>query len=280
MLNGIDISNYQRANYKSLIDNEAKDFVICRAAWRYAVDPMCDVMYQYAKSKGKKLGVYFFPLTSDGDAKAHATWAYKQVLGYINEAIIALDWESYNGAEGNNNIANINWALTWLKTFEELSGVRPMIYMNSNCNSTYNFTSIVNGNFGLWIANYGNNSGKDFGRPPVKWWKSAAMHQYTSLGLAGKPLDRDTFYGDEIAWLKYAKSSKTKPSEIIKPDEPKFYTEVEVNNIIKSTESKYQAEIDKLLLELKNKENTLQVCEKVVKNAQFAITEINNYGNK
>lgn len=279
MLKGIDISNWQRANYKALIDNYGKDFVITRAAWRYNVDPMCDVMYQYAKSNGKKLGVYFFPLTSDGDPEKHAEWAVKQVLGYINEAVFFLDWESYNGAEGNNNVNDVSWAKRWLDKFFALTGVRPMIYMNSNLNATVNFQSIVNGNYGLWIANYGNNNGQDHGRPAVKWWTSAAMHQYTSLGDSGRSLDRDTFYGDKTAWDKYAKSIKTTTSET-KPDHApaKTYTQAEVDALIKSEQSKYQAEVDKALADLKVSENKLGVCENVVKDAKKGIEGITNYG--
>lgn len=277
MLKGIDISSYQRNNYRTLIDNYGTDFVITRAAWRYSVDSMCDVMYQYAKSKGKKLGFYFFPLTSDGSAKSHATWAYSQVKGYIREAIPILDWEAYNGSEGNNNIADINWAKEWLDTFYNLSGVRPMIYMNSNCNATYNFEPIVKGNYGLWIANYGNNNGTDHGRPVVKYWTAAAMHQYTSLGDNGKGLDRDTFYGDKTAWDKYAKSEKQSVSETPKPAE-KTYTQAEVDTLIQMTENKYQDEIDKTLEKLQISENKLGVCETVVKDAKKGLEGIMDYG--
>lgn len=204
MLKGIDISKYQSSNYKSLIDTYGTDFVICRAAWRFSVDAYCDLMYQYAKSKGKKLGVYFFPLTSDGEPEKHAEWAYKQVLGYIGEAIFVLDWEAYNGAEGNNNESKVDWALRWLKKFEELSGNKPLIYMNSNCEKTYNWSPVYANDNGLWIANYGKNNGVDNGRPATKYWPVAAIHQYTSYGN----LDKDTFYGDKAAWDLYAKVKK------------------------------------------------------------------------
>lgn len=278
MLKGIDISNYQRNNYKSLIDTYGQDFVICRACWRYSVDPMCDVMYQYAKSKDKKLGVYFFPLTSDGEPEKHAEWAYKQVLGYINEAVFFLDWESYNGAEGNNNVNDVSWAKRWLDKFYELSGVRPMIYMNSNLNRTVNFQSIVNGNYGLWIANYGSNNGVDNGRPAVKWWASAAIHQYTSLGDAGRSLDRDTFYGDKTSWGKYAKSEKSATKPNPDPTPAKTYTQEEVDKLLKTEQVKYQSQIDRTLAELRTKENQLEVCETVVSDAKKGIEGIMNYG--
>lgn len=282
MLKGIDISNYQRNNYKRLIDTYAKDFVITRAAWRYSVDPMCDVMYQYAKSRGKQLGFYFFPLTSDGNAEKHAEWAYKMVLGYINEAIPILDWESYNGLEGTNDHSRVDWALRWLKRFEELSGVKPMIYMNSNCNSLFNWKPVVDNNNGLWIANYGtrasNAEGRDNGRPPVKFWRSAAMHQYTSLGDNGSSLDKDTFYGDKFAWSKYAESHKTQTSDKPAPAPiPKTYTEDEVKMILSQAESKYQQEIDDTLEKLHQVEAQFGVCKEIVKDAKKGINAILDY---
>lgn len=63
-LSGLDLSVWQRDTYESQINAFAKDFVIVRAAFSKSVDNYCDRMYQYAKSKGKLLGFYFFPLTS------------------------------------------------------------------------------------------------------------------------------------------------------------------------------------------------------------------------
>ena len=65
-MQGLDLSFYQRETYKNFIDNYAKDFVIVRATFGRYVDEYCDKIYQYAKSKGKKLGFYMFPLTSEG----------------------------------------------------------------------------------------------------------------------------------------------------------------------------------------------------------------------
>lgn len=282
MLRGIDISNYQRNNYKSLIDNFGIDFVIVRAAWRYSVDPMCDVMYQYAKAQKKKLGFYFFPLTSDGEPEKHAEWAYKMVLGYINEAIPILDWEAYNGTQGILDSSKVDWALRWLKKFEDLSGVKPMIYMNSNCNSLYNWQSVVDNNNGLWIANYGKNTGIDNGRPSVKYWKSAAIHQYTSRGGNNQSsLDRDTFYGDTEAWSKYALSSKTQTADKPSPAPiPKTYTEDEVKLILEQAKSEYQQEIDDITEKLKDSQEYLGICKNIVKNAKEGIEGILNVDDK
>lgn len=208
MLKGLDISSWQRNTYEHQIDAFATDFVIVRAAFSKAVDQYCDRMYQYAKSKGKKLGFYFFPLTSDGAPEDCAEWAYRQVLGYIGEAIPILDWEAYVGQYGKHNVADVDWAYRWLVRFEELSGVKPMIYMNQSCERSYDWSKVVANNNGLWLANYGVNNGKNNGYQQAKHWETVAMHQYTSV-LDGRSLDGDVFNGDKEAWDKYAESSNS-----------------------------------------------------------------------
>lgn len=271
-MNGIDLSYYQRNTYQDLINSLNPDFIIVRAGWRYVVDSYCDKIYQYAKSKGKKLGFYFFPLTSDGSAEAHADWAYKQVVGYIGEAIPILDWESYKGAEGHNDQSQVEWALAWLKRFEGLSGVKPMIYMNSNCNALYNWQSVIDNNNGLWVANYGVNNGVDHGRPAVKFWKSAAMHQYTS-----NPIDKDTFYGDETAWEAYTKIRKNVETLTPSNSPAKTYTQLEMEKLLQEQASLYENKI-KVITELQNLTKTkLTTCENVIKDVQEGMNGILNY---
>lgn len=208
-LQGLDLSAWQGGNYQTLIDNYAKDFVIVRATFSRVVDSYCDKIYQYAKSKGKKLGFYMFPLTSDGDARAAAEWNYNQVKGYIKEAIPCIDWESVSGYA--HNIADVNWAYNFAKRFEELSGVKPVFYMNGSCEASYDWSKIVANNSGLWLAAWGANDGKDHGTPATKHWKVVAIHQFTSR-YAGQSLDADTFNGDGGAWDKYAGKSGSTPA--------------------------------------------------------------------
>lgn len=212
-LQGIDISKWQANNWQRLIDTYGTDFVIMRATFGRWVDTYCDTFYQYAKSKGKKLGFYLFPLTSEGSPEASAEWHYNQVKGYIKEAIPMLDWEATNGTDASN----VAWALAWLKKFEQLSGVKPIIYMNSSCERTYNWSEVVANDNGLWIANYGINDGKNHGFGSLKHWKFAALHQYTSLGDNGAGLDKDVFNGDRAAWDAYAGG---KPSEVVPEKTP------------------------------------------------------------
>lgn len=232
-LQGVDLSWWQQATYKGFIDTYAKDFVIARATFGRSVDAVCDRIYQYAKSKGKKLGFYLFPLTSEGDAGASAEWHYNQVKGYIGEAIPCIDWEATNGT----NVADTAWALAFAKKFEELSGVKPVFYMNSSTEASYDWSAVVANNNGLWIANYGSNNGSDNGYSAPKYWKVVAMHQFTSR-LGGQSLDGDVFFGGTAEWDKYAgKASGSKPTPAPQPTPAKPATQAYIEYKVKKGDS-------------------------------------------
>ena len=216
MLKGIDISHHQRGIDLGAIDT---DFVICKATEGNGyTDEMCDTFYQKAKSLGKKLGVYHFARPDLGNtAEAEADWFVKETLGYHKEAILVLDWES-------GDLTNVSWAKAWLDRVYEKTGVKPIIYMSASVMSSADWSSVVNADYGIWVANYGSNNGTAqesvFDRYPLKYWSFYALWQYTSVGrLNGYNgnLDLNYFSGDGNAWDKYAggspSSSNVKPVE-------------------------------------------------------------------
>ena len=213
MLKGIDISHHQKGIDLGAIDT---DFVICKATEGNGyTDEMCDTFYQKAKSLGKKLGVYHFARPDLGNtAEAEADWFIKETLGYHKEAILVLDWES-------GDLTNVSWAKAWLDRVYSKTGVKPIIYMSASVMSSADWSSVVNADYGLWVANYGTNDGTAqdnvFNKYPLKYWSFYALWQYTSTGkLNGYNgnLDLNYFSGDSSAWDKYAggSPSSSKPS--------------------------------------------------------------------
>lgn len=165
------------------------------------VDPTCDAKYQLNKQAGKLLGVYHYARPDLGNTpEAEAQYFVDNIRGYIGEAIMVLDWESANKWD-------VNWAKRWLDKVKDLTGIKPMIYMSSSFTFAYDWSSVVAGDYGLWVANYGNNDGANHGCPSVGYWGIVAMHQYTSV-----PLDKDEFFGDENSWRAYAGASGSKPA--------------------------------------------------------------------
>lgn len=233
-LKGIDISKWQTGIDLSKIDC---DFVIVKATEGIGyVDRKCDSFYQQAKRLGKKLGFYHFARPRN-DAVREAQYFYNNTKNYFGEAIPILDWE----AENKSDVA---WAKRWLDEVYILSGVKPVIYMSESVANAYNWSSVANADYGLWVAKYRDNN-PDYNynmanagsHPNVKWWKFYCMWQWTSTGrLNGYSgnLDCNVFYGDGTTWDKYAGKSGTasKPAPAPAPAPARKSNEVIAQEVI------------------------------------------------
>lgn len=190
-----DLSNHQTPK----LANYPADLYIFKATegqggQTYSVDKNCDKYVQQAKKAGKPYGVYHFMDQSPWENQAK--WFLKNIKGYIGEAVLFLDYESY-GRIGTDK------ALKWLQYVERETGIKPLMYMSASVTHEENWSQVVKNGNGLWVADY---------TPPldkVGYWPSVALWQYTS-----KPYDKSYFYGDVKAWQAYAKGkSVAKPKE-------------------------------------------------------------------
>ena len=176
------------------------DFIILKATEGAGyVDPTCDTKYQLNKQAGKLLGVYHFARPDLNDALSEACFFVENIRGYLNEALLALDWEQ----PGTQN--NVAWAKTWLDEVYRLTGVKPLIYMSASVVNAYDWSVVADADYGLWIAGYPDlRSSWDL--PNFCYstgaWKFYALWQFTN---SHGSLDRDVFNGDAKAWRLYAK---------------------------------------------------------------------------
>ena len=223
MLKGIDISRYQAGiNINAL----AIDFVIVKATEGVGyTDPNYIEYLTQAKSSNKKIGIYHYARPDLGNtAEDEATWFVSKAKNYIKQAILVLDWEV--------DVSNTDWAYNFLKAVYEKTGVRPIIYMSAYPVNNYDWTRVVNGNFGLWIASYGANTGAPGTPPENKYWPFYILWQYTSKGYVNGysgNLDLDYFYGTKEAWDKYANPDGT---EVVPEPMPPEATEYEVGDVV------------------------------------------------
>lgn len=202
MLNGYDVSSYQTG-----IKNLSGDFVVVKATeGTNYVNPDFKRQANQALKGGKKLALYHFG--RNGNLSNEVKFFCKTVKPYIGKAILVLDYEPSN--------IYVHWAKCFLDETFKRTGVRPMIYLGLAVENAYNWSPVVKGNYGLWVAQYNNyktvhgyKPRKMFGS--VRHWKYVAMFQYTSVGrLSGwkGPLDLDVFYGNKKTWDAYAKKLK------------------------------------------------------------------------
>jgi GH25 family lysozyme M1 (1,4-beta-N-acetylmuramidase)/LysM repeat protein len=221
-MNGIDISKWQAGLDLSKIKC---DFVIVKATEGIGyVDKTCDPFFQKAKALKKAIGFYHFARPVN-DAIKEANFFVTNTKNYFGEALPILDWEAENKWD-------VAWAKRWLDEVYRLTNVRPVIYMSESVVTSYDWSSVVNGNYGLWIAKYRDNSADanydkshQGTKPSSGKWPFYCMWQWTSVGrldgYAGN-LDCNEFYGDVNTWNKYAgaSSATTSTPETSEPAKP------------------------------------------------------------
>lgn len=184
MLNGVDISKWQGEDFD--VSNE--DFVIVKATeGRTYTDPYFHHNIKKALNANKLIGAYHYARPENNTPQEEAKNFVDEVKDYIGKCLLALDWE------GTSLEYPVNWALDWLKEVERLTGVKPLIYCSQ---SVIRLLKIIadNGN-GIWCAKWSTEN-----KPNVEPFSVLAIWQYTS-----RPHDKDIFYGDVDAWMKYAK---------------------------------------------------------------------------
>lgn len=216
-LHGIDISSFQTGINLAAVP---ADFVFIKATGGTGyLNPDRNRAFQQAVSTGKKVGVYHFAHEQgfQGSAEQEADYFLQHIQGYLGKAILMLDWEGDN----KNDVA---WAKRWLDYVQSKTGIKPVIYMSTSVLKALNWSSVRNGDYGLWLAEYPDMNPVDGYQnktaPDGGEWGSPMMFQYTSTGRLpnwGGNLDLDIFYGDRNTWDAYAKGSGAKPA----PQPPK-----------------------------------------------------------
>lgn len=204
-MDGIDISNWQAG-----IDLDAVefDFLIAKATGGVSfVDRQFERFVQSAIEQEKPFGFYHF--ANDGASRAsgrvEAAHFYQIVKPYLGQGIPILDYEARHLLTSGTG-----WALEFLDTFYQLSGVRCMVYTGQWAASALDWSNVAQAGYPLWVARYDSyelqegyrenpslqgTSVGDFG----EYW----MHQYTSNGrLEGYDgaLDLSRFYGSREDW--------------------------------------------------------------------------------
>ncbi len=222
MLKGCDLSQFQgQPNFDSL--KGQVDFVIIRTTYGNGyTDPQFVRNQSEARRVGILLGCYHYSYPQYNSAQDEANWMLSQLKNIQNDEVIFLDFEEkYTGDV-------VAWCKTFLDTISaNLSGYKPLIYLNLSEIKSYNWQPVIDANYGLWLADYDGNS---TGTPDTPW-PVVAFKQFEDndqlLGISGN-VDGDVFFGDDNAFQAYGvKLQASLPTSSITDDEKRALSVLE-----------------------------------------------------
>lgn len=145
--------------------------------------------YYGAKNAGKLVGEYHFA-GGASSPEAEADYAIAAMSPFEENDVVALDWEK---AVGFPNAPD--WCRRFLVRFIARKGFRPIIYMNTYTENSYDWSPVIALDIALWVADYRYSPNDNV---PIKHWPNYIIHQYTS-----SPLDRDAVFLTDTQWNSY-----------------------------------------------------------------------------
>lgn len=212
------LDGYEIAASQSDLDvsEVAGDFVIIKATeGNVLTTSYYQEKAEEALEAGKLLGFYHFARTGS-TAEGQAEYFVDAIKNYIGKAVLFLDWE--NTSYSDIRSEGTGWCKTWLDTVYQLTGVKPLIYLNKYATTEYDFSNIAS-DYKLWVAQYADTDTHE-GYQDDPWtsssgygaWAAPTLFQYSSTtrlsGFSGN-LDVDKFYGSKSDWAALAASESS-----------------------------------------------------------------------
>lgn len=193
MLNGIDISHHNLDQIRrGTLTISAPDFVIMKATeGKTYRDPRMDEYLQLMDLDRQLFGFYHYARPEINNPVAEALNFLDRVGSYAGRAMFALDVEGKSFQLEKAPLSG--WVLTWLKTVENETGVKPLVYTGTEGLLKFGAAILAN-DTGLWFARYRDKLDKEMYAPYPFW----AIWQYSS-----NPHDQDRFNGNRKQWGAY-----------------------------------------------------------------------------
>ncbi len=192
---GLDVSYWQGVisqNGWNTVHAAGWDFVFVRAVHYSAPgetsahgspDPYFVNNITQARAAGMIAGAYAYARNSIRDPITEADFFLAYAAPYITPGYMrpALDLEDGISAVGAANLSA--WAVAWCNRVEQQTGVRPLIYCNSNYARNYLNSSVTV--YPLWVANWTYPSNPRTANPPSNAdgvWPTWTFWQYSNQG--------------------------------------------------------------------------------------------------
>jgi hypothetical protein len=172
------------------------------------VDPTCDTKYQANKAAGKLLCVYHITRQAY-DAVTEANFFVDNVLGYVGEAVLVLDFETET---------NVAWAKAFFDQVYARTRVWGLLYASASAINAVNWSPVAVHD-ALYEAGYPNQF--NVLNPPTPRadgadmpyasgaWSYATIWQYSS---SAGTLDKDIAYITPDGWHRLAMGDRNAPT--------------------------------------------------------------------
>lgn len=195
---GLDIASYQGNPDFDQVKASGRSFVMTKFTEGLGyINPTAARNRAEGHRVGMGVGLYHY---ADGnDPVAEANHFVDACGELVTGEVLMLDWEI-------GHADPVGWCKAFLDQVQARTGVKPLIYLNQSLNNSYDWSPVVNGDYGLCLAQYDNSTNGTVGTD----WKVVAMKQYTSSGqvpgISGN-VDLDVFFGDLPTFQKYGKQN-------------------------------------------------------------------------
>lgn len=193
---GIDISKWQ-GNVNFNLVQPAVSFIVMRSDYGTTRDEKFLVYRPAAEALGIPLGFYHYAYPQYHSATEEADYFATNVAPLKPGQFVVLDFEeTWSGDK-------VAWCKAWLDRVQSRLGIKPLIYINLSTARSLDWSPVINGNYGLWLArwDYDKNAAA-----PSTPWPFVAMRQYSDRevvpGISGG-VDGDVFYGTVDDLKKY-----------------------------------------------------------------------------
>lgn len=199
MLRGVDLSHWNSdSQFNNIVKNNTIDFIIMKATEGVSYrDPKFMPRMHNLLGTKKLVGAYHF-FTTNSDPLLQADIFLQIATADIRSTdrmLLAVDLEDTGQQKFTQT--GIDNALEFCRRIRDLSGIKPLYYINKDFEKRFDFSEFIKEDFGLWIADYNNLSRKP---KTLKQHKLVAIRQYDN-----KIIDKDVAYMSKEGWLKYAK---------------------------------------------------------------------------
>jgi len=197
---GIDISHHQGDVNWTLVANDGKVFAFVKATEGFTYDdPNFQTYMTEGNNAGVVMGAYHFARPDNNSATDEANHFVSVAHNYIGAGFLppVLDLEDPNSSTHLDQLFSAtqltNWVQTWMDRVEALTGVKPVIYLNSNY---ANYLHATLNNYPLWIAKPGTSP--DSQPNDIGNWNDWEFKQYSWTGsvngISGD-VDLDSYNG-------------------------------------------------------------------------------------